>query len=347
MSKILTKILLLLVGLCLFGFHNTENIDTYLNELHQAGKLNGNVLIIKNGKTHYKKSFGYADGSKKTVLQEEYRFNIGSIYKEFPAVAIMQLHEKNQLNLEDKISNYITDLPKWAEKVSIKNLLQYSSGLPKIAWNTYFSKGITVTDNHIMQEIKNLKYLEFEPGTDYLYSNHNPILLMKIVENISKTSFTNYLKEHIFTPYGLENTIIIEQYPYKDKTAMAIPFDADFKEDNFKLSVTGLLFSSTVNDMANWFEQLDGFKIINKSAVKFLSETAKKGENIESPLGYCEWKDDIITEHSHHGSSSNYEGIVRRFKQEDITIVILTNQKNGNVREISDTLYELVSSDID
>ncbi|TVZ08135.1 beta-lactamase [Cellulophaga sp. RHA_52] len=346
MTKIMTKIVLLNLFITLFGCQNNENIDTYLNRLHGKGELNGNVLIIKDGITLYEKSFGFTDGSKNTMLTKDYRFNIGSIYKEFPAVSIMQLQEKNQINLEDKISKYIPELPNWSEKISVQNLMQYSSGLPTIGWDIYFSQGINVNDNHIMEELKSLKNLEFEPGSDYLYSNSNPILLIKIIENITKTTFNNYLKENIFIPYGMESTIIKEQYPYEDKTLMAIPFNTDFKEDDYKLSVKSLLFSSTANNMANWFEQLDDFKIINEKSVKKLSDQAKKGDDIQSPLGNTEWKNDKIIEHSHHGSTASYECIARRFKKDGITLVILTNQNQGNVYEISEQIYDIIKSDI-
>lgn len=341
----MTKILFLNILISLFGCQSNESIETYLNDLHEAGKLNGTVLVIKNGETIFEKSYGYADGSKKIMLSNDYRYNIGSVYKEFPAVSIMQLREKNQLSLEDKISKYIPDLPIWSQKISILNLLQYSSGLPTIGWNDYFSKGINVNDNHIMAEIIGLKDLEFEPGSDYLYSNSNPILLIKIIENITKTSFNEYLQANIFSPYGMENTIIKDEFPYKDKTLMAIPFNTDFEEDDYKLSIKSMLFSSTAQEMSIWFEKLGDFQIINKESLKILSETAKKGDNIQSPLGHCEWENDKVIEHSHHGSTASYECVVRRFKQDGITIVILTNQKQGNVYDISDTLYEMVKSE--
>ncbi len=346
MTKIITKILLLNLIIFLLGCQNNENIDSYLNELHEKGELNGNVLVTKDGKTLYEKSFGYTDGLKNTILTKDYRFNIGSIYKEFPAVSIMQLQEKNQINLEDKISKYIPELPSWSEKISVQNLLQYSSGLPTIGWDVYFNKGINVNDNHIIEEIKSVENLEFESGSDYLYSNSNPILLIKIIENITKTTFNEYLNENLFIPYKMDNTIIKEQYPYEDKTLMAIPFNTDFKEDDYKLSAKSLLFSSTASDMTNWFEQLGDFEIINKKSVKKLSEQTKKVEDIQSPLGYTEWDNDEIIEHSHHGSTASYECVARRFKQDGITIVILINQKQSNVYEISEEIYKIVKSDI-
>ncbi len=346
MTKITTKLLLLSLIISLFGCKSHENVDSYLNELYQEGELNGNVLIIKNDSTIYEKSFGFTDGSKSEILNKDYRFDIGSVFKEFPAVAIMQLQEKNSINLNDKISKYVSGLPKWAEKISVKNLLQYSSGLPQIPWNEYFSNGIKITDEHIMNDLQNIETLEFEPGSDYLYSNNNPILLIKIVENITQSTFNDYIKANILNPLSMNGTVINNQYPYKDKTLMAIPFDTDFKEDNYEVSIKSLLISSTARDMSIWFEQLGDFNIVSKQSIKTLSEEAKWGFNIQSPLGLCDWENDKIIEHSHHGSSGNYECVVRRFKQDDITIVILTNQKHENVYDISDEIYKILKKDI-
>ena len=342
----MTKILLLGLFISLFTSQTNERIDSYLSELHEDGKLNGNVLVIKNGKTLYEKSFGYSDGTKNTKLNKDYRFDIGSVYKEFPAVAIMQLKERNLINLEDKISKYIPELPKWAEKISVKHLLQYSSGLPKIHWNDYFAKGINITSAHLMNEIKSVHTLEFEPGSDYLYSNSNPILLIQIVEHISQTNFNAYLQQNLFDPFELNSTVVQDGYPYSDRTLMAIPFNANFEEDNFEISVKNLLFSSTARDMATWFEQLGDFNIVSKQSVQILSETVKMGENVQSPLGLGLWEADKIIEHSHHGSSANYECVVRRFKQDGITIVILTNQKHQNVYDISNELYAIIKKEI-
>jgi len=258
----------------------------------------------------------------------------------------MQLQEQKRLTLDDKISKYLPELPLWAQQVSIKNLLQYSSGLPLIDWNNYFSNGINVTDEDLMSGIQNIEALEFEPGSDYLYSNNNPILLIKIVEKISQQSFKDYLQENIFHAFGLKSTIIKAQYPYIDKTLMAIPFDTDFKEDDYKMSVKSLLFNSTARDMAHWLEQLGDYKIINKQSLRTLSEEAKVGDNIQAPLGRCDWENDQVIEHSHHGSTANYECVVRRFKQDDITIIILTNQKHKNVYDLSDEIYQILKKEV-
>ena len=344
-SKIIIFNLIILLSSCQSN-QNNENIDAFLIKKNQEGKLNGNVLVIKKGKTLYEKSFGYTDGTKNIKLNKNYRFIIGSIYKEFPAVAIMQLQEKGFINLDDKISKHLPELPNWAQKISVKNLLQYSSGLPVVPWDEYLQNGLRFNNELVMKGLKSLKKLKFEPGSNYLYSNNNPILLINIVENITQTSFNEYLKKNVFVPVGMSNTIIKPEYPFQDRTLMTIPFNSDFKEDKYNLALNNLLFASTARDMANWLKKLGDFEVVNKSSVKTLSRKAKRGNNIQGPLGNCDWDNDNIIEHAHHGSNFNYECLVRRFKQDEITIVILTNQKNGNVNEISDEIYKIVKEDI-
>jgi CubicO group peptidase (beta-lactamase class C family) len=323
-----------------------HKVDSLLNELYQSEKLNGNVLVVKEGKTLYENSFGFADASRNIKLTKEYRFNIGSIYKEFPAVAIMQLKEKNMLKLGDKISKYLPDLPSWAKQISIKNLLQYSSGLPMIQWGKYFGKGLEIRDEDIDNDLQDIKSLEFAPGSDYLYTNNTPVLLMKIVESITSTNFNAYLTENLLIPANMDGTITKGEYPYIDKSLMAIPFNSNFEVDNYNLSVSNVLFSSTARDMNNWFNSLGDFNILNKESIKFLSETVISVDNIQAPLGYCEWENENLIEHTHHGSMGNYECLVQRFKQEKLTIIILTNQKQKNVHGISSSIYQIVQNQV-
>ena len=342
MIRILKTSLTLLTLLIITGYAHSQEVDRYLDDLYKAGQLNGNVLVVKQGNIIYEKSFGYADASKQEKLTAGHRFNIGSIYKEFPAVAIMQLHEKGRLQLEDYISDYLPELPEWSQKVTIKHVLQYSSGLPTINWGYYFGNQIPPTEDMLFQELHRIDTLQFEPGSSYLYSNNNPLLLVRIVEHIEQIAFNEYLKKNIFTPTGMNETILSNQYPYLDRTLMAIPFNEHFEEDVFSLAVRSLLFSSTARDMAKWIQELGNFNIVKRESVKTLSETAQSNPDFQAPLGQVTWQYDNMIEHAHHGSSSNYECIIRRFKQEEITIVILTNQKHDNVREISERIKELV-----
>lgn len=328
----------IIITLSTWSCSRYTDIESYLQEIHNDGKLNGNVLVIQNDTIVYENSFGYAEGSEKKPLTSAHYFALGSIQKEIPGVAIMQLKEKGFLSLEDNLGKFLPHLPPWAEKITIKNLLQYSSGLPHVDWDSYFEKGI-VNQEKIIQDLHKVKELEFEPGTNYLYSNYNPMLLKEVVEAVTCLNFKEYVEKQIIIPYELEGLIIKQKYPYKDTNLMAIPFNKKLEADNYNAMLFTLC--SSTEGMYNWFRKLDNFNIISKESMKELSQEVMDKEYVQSPLGQCEWFEDDINLHFHHGNSKNYESIVRHYKQEQLYIIILTNQDNENLYDIADTIYEL------
>ncbi|PKF73882.1 serine hydrolase domain-containing protein [Chryseobacterium sp. PMSZPI] len=106
-------------------------IDSVMTKAYERGLFNGNVLVVKNNTIIYKKSFGFTDETKQTELNNKSIFNPGSIAKEFDAVSIMILVERGLLNLDDPIPKFNLGLPKWSEKVTIRHLINYASGIPK------------------------------------------------------------------------------------------------------------------------------------------------------------------------------------------------------------------------
>ncbi|WP_316835668.1 serine hydrolase [Pedobacter nutrimenti] len=105
----------------------TIQIDSLIDHVYQLGLFNGNVLIAEKGDVVYKASMGFAEAAKKNRLTDQYKFLIGSVVKEFSAVGIMMLSERGKLSIEDKLSKYLPELPEWAEKMSIKELLQHAN----------------------------------------------------------------------------------------------------------------------------------------------------------------------------------------------------------------------------
>ena len=225
--------------------------------------------------------------------------------------------------------------------------MQYTSGLPKVSWGKYFGKGETITDQKIKNDLLALDELEFEPGSEYLYTNYSPILLGQIVAAIAKQPFSEYVKAHLFLPYGLKNAKIQPKVPYESNEFMAIPFDKDFREDDYKVSVSGIIFSFTARDIEQWLTQLHEFKIITKASLQFLSEEADFMGNVQAPLGGVHWENGIVTEHQHHGETGNYECIVKRLDNgTDVLIIIVqANQKQQNMFDISDEIKSILKYD--
>lgn len=186
----MAKKIAFLLGLLFTTLHltaqeiRTKQIDSLLHLANANGVFNGNALVAQHGQIIYQASFGYADGSKTRPLTPDLLFDIGSISKEFNSAGIMLLAEKGKLKLENKVSAYITGLPEWAEKIQVIHLLQYTSGLPQLNFNT---------DSANWNALIKLKKLEFEPGSAYIYSNINIYLQCKIIEKITGISYENFV----------------------------------------------------------------------------------------------------------------------------------------------------------
>lgn len=341
-------IILLLLGIKGISQTNSKllkQIDSLLTNNNQDNTINGNILVIQNSKILYEKSFGFAEPNRKIKLNKDFKFLIGSIYKEFPAVAIMQLSEKGLINLEDNIDKYISELPSWSKDISIKNLLQYSAGLPDIQTKKYPQDKI-ITTKDIFNDLLNIPNLIYKPGTDYLYTNYSPLLLMKIVENVSGKTFTEYSKTFLFNS---ENINIKTQYPYIEKENLAFSFNNEFVPDNFKLEIP-FLFVSNSYGLYDWFKRIDENSLISEKSKLFLGKTANilSDKSMQSPFGklyttkQSTSREISVTEHTHDGSFGNFKCIARRFNLENITIIILTNQNTNNVYEISEEIYKLV-----
>ena len=165
-------------------------------------------------------------------------------------------------------------------------------------------------------------------------------MLIKLIEYISEKDFNEYINDTFFRPLGMNGIVIKDQYPYLDSHSMAIPFGADGERDQFTMKSSNLLFASTTADIAIWINALNNYELLSKKSVLYLAGTANVlNDNMQSPLGKCTISDNKIVAHHHHGSSGNYEGLVKRYNDLDITVVLLTNQKNRNVFEILDKIY--------
>jgi len=344
LNKSITIILYLLIVTIVTAhaqesYRTAEKVDSILKTYHDNGVFNGCALVMHEGKAIVNQAFGYASPEKTEVLTADHRFGIGSIYKEFPAVLIMQLQEKGFINLHDTIDKFIPNLPEWSKSITILNLLQYTSGLPMIQWNKYFSKGLAINEDRILSDLLDLEALEFKAGSDYIYTNNSPFLLIKIIEKVSGESFSELVQRKLFDPSGIKNSVFKSQYPYKDSELMAIPFNSEYEQDQYDIEYSSILLTTTTKDLYHWFENINTYKIINRESLIAIAKSADlELENMQAPLGNCHIKQDEIKEHIHHGSMGNYEALVSRDNKEGWTIVLLTNQKNQNLFEITDLI---------
>jgi CubicO group peptidase (beta-lactamase class C family) len=301
--------------------NKTAEIDSMLKRANRLGVFNGNVLVAEGNKVIYRSSIGKADAAGKTTLTTDYRFHIGSIAKEFNAVGIMLLKEEGKLNLDDKVSKYLPELPAWANKITILNLLQYTSGLPNVKWETVHN------DVDIMNDLKKLDTLQFEPGTNYFYNNNNVFLQRCIISRITGMPFNEFVKQRLLIPCKMNHAVIDPTYTDK---LIAKGFNNDGVQDSLAYPITGWT-AVTLEDFYKWETALDTYRLISPASTRTILYPS--APNRQSGLGGGGMKDNNIIRHSHDGTSNNYQALIVSDPPKGRVVILLTNNRQDNLYE--------------
>ena len=166
-----------------------DRLDSLMKAKHQAGEFNGTVLVALNGKVKYRKALGVADSGRQ--LKPDTPFYLGSLAKQFTGMSILMLQKNKKLSIDDKVVEHLPELPEFLSEVTIRNLLNHTSGLPD-----YYAMGKYVdsmTNDMVMEVILDLKGLEFPPGQKYSYSNTGYVLLSILIERVTEKSFRQFI----------------------------------------------------------------------------------------------------------------------------------------------------------
>lgn len=309
---------------------NLAQVDTLLQKAYALGIFNGNVLIAENGKIIYKNSIGWADAGNTIKLTEDYRFHIGSIAKEFNAVGIMMLQEQGRLSLDDKVSKYLPDLPAWADKIKIRNLLQYTSGIPQTNWREI--KG----DMDNMQSLKAVASLNFEPGTKYNYNNNDVFLQRRIIEKITGMSYQHFVMEKMFKPCGIKNAVFDAKST--DKLIAESYNDQKTPDDlNYEISGWPLL---TLLDFYRWSECINSFHLITPASTQQL--IIPFAADNQTGLGHGTMEHNLLVHHQHDGTAKNYQALLISNTTKAITILLMTNNKQGNLGQVANSIQAIL-----
>ena len=297
------------------NYKTAELIDSLLKESNRRGIFNGSALVAKQGQVVYRGAIGYADASKNKPLNLNLRFNIGSISKEFDGMGIMILKEEGKLSLEDSLSSFFPDLPDWASRITIRNLLQYTSGLSAPGYNK------ELTDAQVWQYLHKLEKLMFEPGTDYNYNNADVFLRKRIIEKASGLSYAGFVAEKMLKPCGMTNAVLDPDAATPDFTRS---FDESYVEDEPDIYMSGWV-ALTTEDMYRWVECLKSGNLISKENLAGLSESFRPSS--QSPMGQTAYEGEKMIFRYHHGQSQNFEAGVAWIPDPGHTIILLTNNR--------------------
>jgi D-alanyl-D-alanine carboxypeptidase len=249
-----------------------DQIDGLFTEAYPANEPGVTVIAVKNGEVVFRGAYGMADLEHEIPLKTDMVFRLGSITKQFTAVAIMMLEQEGSLSVSDDITQYLPKYPTNGKTITIEHLLTHTSGIPNYTdipgWMASKIRNSASVDE-MMDGWKDLP-LEFEPGETFTYSNSGYFMLGAIIEAASGVDYETFIESRIFKPLGMKNS-------YYDRSDRIIPgrvqgyaqvedgfINAPFLDMSQPYAAGSL--ASSVEDLALWDASLYTEKLLPREA---------------------------------------------------------------------------------
>ncbi len=315
--------------------------DKVLSEQFKPGETGCAVLVARDGQVIYRKAFGMADLELNVPMRPEMVFRIGSITKQFTAIAILQLMEQGKLSLQDQITKYIPDYPMHGHSITIEHLLTHTSGIKSYTNVPEFESMVRtdMTPEEVIEKIKPLP-MEFAPGTKWNYNNSGYFLLGYIIEKVSGLKYAEYLQENFFVPLGMTSTL------YGDDTRIVMnrasgyqpggngTVNADYMSMTIPYSAGSIM--STVDDLYKWNRALLGHKLVKKETLDKAWTGYRLADGEDTHYGYGWFMSEIQGSPTieHGGGINGYLSASIYLPREDVFVALFSNN-NAKAPEFS------------
>ena len=318
--------------------------------------FNGVVRVSKNGKVLCEVANGKMSSGSNKDISADTLFAIASCSKQFTAASVMILADEGKLSVNDTIDKYFPNY-KYGEDITIKNLLTMRSGIPDFLNENLSFKKYNADKN--ASEEKNREVtrnwifshgLNYTPDGAYYYSNSNYFLLAEIVEKVSGMSFSDFLRERIFNPLGMNDTGSNEELAYSDRLAVSNvdPWDLPglkAKKQPLTIRVKGLNVGnggliSTAADMDKWLTSLSDYSVLSKESVK---EMTKDYNPYADHYGYG-----VMVDKNggcyHVGALDYYAAYTYTIPKKKYNFVAITNDKIALTTDIYTFASDIIKS---
>jgi CubicO group peptidase (beta-lactamase class C family) len=313
---------------------NIKKADSVVRTYFESIKGGAVALLAQYGKPVYKKAYGAANEELKVAMNTDHRLGIGSVSKQFAAVAILMLQQEGRLNYKDDIRKYLPAYNTYGKTITIEHILAHTSGIPSYTelygFDTLQSKRVSI---HKLVKFFERQPLLFEPGTDWSYSNSGYVLGALIVEKVSGQPFNDFLTKRIFEPLHMTNTFMgATDFALENKTAEygnAVPagkIKVEPRYDWYWAYGAGQIIS-TVDDMLKWDEALYEGKILSRENVALAHKSfmLPGGAPANYGLGWAVSRMGDKDFVQHGGSIGGYRAMAIRIPQDHLYLIILSN----------------------
>jgi CubicO group peptidase (beta-lactamase class C family) len=318
-------------------------VDEYMQALVKVDRFSGAILVAKDG--HIIRAAGYEHANVEWDIpnRADTKFRIGSVTKQFTAMAVMMLQERGKLSVSDPICKYLEDCPSAWQPITVHELLTHTSGIPDYVNFPDFSRtqALPTTPQELIGRFRD-KPLEFAPGEKFQYSNSGYVVLGTIIEHVAGESYQDFLRHNIFDVLKMNET------GYDEHAAVLIHRAAGYQKEegrieNAKYIETSVAYAagalySTVNDLMIWDQALYTNKLVSQKSLQQMFTPYKEIVGYGWAIGTMFNRK---IEH-HNGGIDGFVSSFARFPDDKVLVVVLCNRDGVPIDNISRDLAAIV-----
>lgn len=310
-----------------------EAVDSVIAQHFHPDEPGTAVAILKDGEVIHRAGYGLANMEWGMPITPDTVFRLGSLTKQFTAVAVMLLQDQGKLRVADPITTYLPDFPTSGYDVTLHHLLSNTSGI----WNhtahpdVYKRCRQDLTPREIAAEFWDHPF-EFKPATRFEYSNSGWILLGMVIEQVSGMRYADFMRTHLFEPLGMSQSCYLYNAPIIPKRASGYEKDASGFRNAGPISMmypyAGGALGSSLDDLIVWDRALSENRLIAADTLAQMHRSAVLADGSAAGYGYGwfagEYRGMPLVHHG--GGIHGFVNYILRFQKPALTVIMLTNR---------------------
>jgi CubicO group peptidase (beta-lactamase class C family) len=323
-------------------------VESLMADYARPNAPGASVLVVHNGRVDLVKSYGLADVERATPVRKETNFRLASVTKQFTATAVMLLAADGKLRFDEEIGAILPTLPEFARRVTIRQLLNHTGGLPDYEDFVPDTQTAQVHDRNVPALIGHASSARFSLGTRFAYSNTGYVLLALVVEQASGQRFADFLHARIFVPLRMTGTVALEEGRSRvSHRAYGYTVDANGvrRTDQSNTSATlgdGGIYTSVV-DLEKWNRAMERHTLVSAAAQRmaWTPGVLADGHATAYGFGWFVERDRGMLRVRHTGESRGFTNAIVLYPERRLTVVVLTNRSGGKPGDIAQRIADL------
>ncbi len=308
------------------------------------------VLVIKDDRVVFERGYGVTDLRSLRAIDVHTSFRLASVSKQFTAMATMLLVRDGKLHYDDRLTDILPDFPEYGRAITIRNLLNHTSGLED--YEDLMPQSVPgvpveqfqIHDTGVLDLLKQQKSTRFPAGSKWAYSNSGYVLLGLVVSKVSGEPFPDFLQDRIFAPLRMKDTIVYVRGKNEvPNRALGHSMErGTWKETDQSLTSATLgdggVYSS-IDDLAKWDRALRRHTLLSKRQMKPAVTPVVVAEGVVTESGGTPadygfgWFLNAYNGHPrmwHYGETIGFRTTIQRFVTDRLSVIVLSNRANVN-----------------